>query len=63
MTAVQHASGFDRLLMMLATTGLLRKRAEQIQKRRRFVHFWSEVEPTLRESMKGDEHPPVGRDR
>jgi len=62
MTAVQHVSGLDRLLMMLATTRLLRKHAEQMQKRRRFVRFWSEVEPALRESLKDDEHRSVGRD-
>ena len=62
MSAVQPASGIDRLLMMLATTRLLRKRAEHLQKRRRFVRFWSEVEPALRESLKGDEHPSVESD-
>ena len=62
MTAVQHVSGFDRFLMMLASTRLFRKRAENLQKRRRFVHFWSEVEPALRESVKADEYPSVRSD-
>lgn len=62
MTAVQHATGFDRFLMVLATTRLLRKRAEELQKKRRFVRFWSEVEPALRERNNADEHPSVGSD-
>lgn len=62
MTAVHHVSGFDRLLMMLASTRLLRKRAEDLQKRRRFVRFWSEVEPALREGVEGNTHPSIERE-